>query len=255
MTTYIIFGSVIALMIITGIFLLNGKGAFLIAGYNTMNKSEKVKYDEKAVCRFAGRLLIGLSVSFLLLPVGIYFETDWLMYIGIAFILAGTIGAAVYANTGNRFMKDGVAASAESKKTSKIIIIAVSVLSAIILIPMGVLLYQGGKDPGINIHADSIQIKSMYGLTVKFSDITEITLMEKSMNDIGPGSRINGYGGIGQALKGHFRSESTGETLLFVQSKSSPTIRIERSNGKDIYISFKDGEKTRRLYYDMTGGQ
>ena len=56
LTVFIIFGIIIALMIVMSVFLLNGKGAFLIAGYNTMSKKRKALYDEKAMCRFAGAL-------------------------------------------------------------------------------------------------------------------------------------------------------------------------------------------------------
>jgi hypothetical protein len=54
--------------------------------------------------------------------------------------------------------------------------------------------------------------------------------------------KANGYDGFGDALKGNFKSNNLGETLLFVQSKSSPTIRIKRDGAKDIYISFRHAE-------------
>ena len=248
----IIFGATIIPLVTMAIFLLNGKGASLIAGYNTMSKTEKAKYDEKAICRSTGRILLAVSVLMLLFPAGIYLEIAGLLYFGIASILLVAIGAAVYANTGNRFRING-SADAEDKKKSVSIIIVVSVISVIICAALGILFYQGGKDPGIHILDVKLEIKSMYGLNVSLSDITNLTLIEKSMSDIGPGKRVNGYGGIGQgqALKGNFKSSTIGEALLFVQSKSPPTLKIERSNGKDIYISFKDGEKTRQLYSDM----
>lgn len=78
-----------------------------------------------------------------------------------------------------------------------------------------------------------------------------IILIEKSMSDIGIGTRTNGYGGIGVALKGNFKSDNLGKTLLFVQSKSSPTIKIERTDKKDVYISFCNSESTEQLYREM----
>ena len=39
---------------IMAIFLLMGKGGFLIAGYNTASESEKARYDEKKLCRVMG---------------------------------------------------------------------------------------------------------------------------------------------------------------------------------------------------------
>lgn len=91
----------------------------------------------------------------------------------------------------------------------------------------------------------------MYGLNIDFSEIANIFLIEKSMSDIGIGTRTNGYGGTGGALKGNFKSDTLGETLLFVQSKSSPTIKIERTNKKDVYISLRNSENTEQLYREL----
>ena len=42
-------GPLVLLFLILGILLWNGKGAFLIAGYNTSSKEEQSKYNEKAL--------------------------------------------------------------------------------------------------------------------------------------------------------------------------------------------------------------
>jgi hypothetical protein len=107
------------------------------------------------------------------------------------------------------------------------------------------------KEPEVRILDDHIQIEAMYGLNIDFSEIADISLIEKSMSDIGIGIRTNGYGGFGETLKGNFRSDTLGETLLFVQSKSSPTIRIEWIGKKDVYISFRSSESTEQLYRQM----
>lgn len=91
----------------------------------------------------------------------------------------------------------------------------------------------------------------MYGLNIDFSEVTNISLIEKSMSDIGIGIRTNGYGGMGRALKGDFKSDTLGETLLFVQTKSSPTIKIERTDKKDVYISLYNSESTEQLYREL----
>jgi hypothetical protein len=67
----------------------------------------------------------------------------------------------------------------------------------------------------------------MYGLTINFSEIADVSLIENSMSNIGIGSRTNGYGGFGESLKGNFKSDTLGDIILFVNSKSSPTIKIE----------------------------
>ena len=245
---FIFFGVFALPLLIMAIFLLNGKGAFLIAGYNTMSKEEQSTFDEKALCRFVGGILIAITVGLLLFPLGIYLDLAWILYCGIAIILFGSFGAAIYTNTSKRFRVGPHSYSPASTKT----IIVIAALSIIVLIAIGALLYQGGKDPVVNIHDNRIEIKAMYGLNINFTDITNISLIEKSMKDIGIGSRTNGYGGMGEALKGHFMSNSLGQTLLFVQSTSSPTIRIVRDNGNDIYMSFRDGAKTQQLYQELT---
>jgi hypothetical protein len=129
--------------------------------------------------------------------------------------------------------------------------IVTAVISGMICVAVSVMLVFSEKEPVVNILDDGVQIKAVYGLTIDFSDITDIYLIEKSMRTIGVGRRTNGYGGFGETLKGHFKSNSLGEILLFVRSKSSPTIRIERCDKKDVYISFRDGENTERLYHEM----
>jgi hypothetical protein len=70
------------------------------------------------------------------------------------------------------------------------------------------------------------------------------------MSDLGVDEKTNGYA-AGGTQKGYFRSDSLGKILLFVKSRSSPTIQIERISKEDIYISFPDGEKTRALYLEL----
>ncbi|MEM5768635.1 MAG: hypothetical protein AAGU32_10175 [Bacillota bacterium] len=138
-----------------------------------------------------------------------------------------------------------------TSKTPKAVVIAITSISAIILIAIGMLFFYGEKDPATSLSDDRIQIKAMYGLNIDFSEIADISLIEKSMSEIGVGKRTNGYGGIGEALKGNFKSSALGEILLFVQSKSSPTIKIERTGKKDVYISFRDSESTEQLYREL----
>ena len=46
------------LFLIISIFLFNGKGRWLIAGYNTLSKDEQKKYNEKKLCKAVGILCI-----------------------------------------------------------------------------------------------------------------------------------------------------------------------------------------------------
>lgn len=151
-----------------------------------------------------------------------------------------------YRSTSVIYKTDG-----STSKTPKSVIIAITSISAIILIVISVLFFYGEKDPGVSMLDDRIQIKAIYGLNIDFSEVANISLIDKSMNDIGIGRRTNGYGGMGGALKGNFKSDTLGETLLFVQPKSSPTIKIERTDKKDVYISLYNSESTEQLYFEL----
>ena len=102
----IIIPSVISLsLIIVGIFLLKGKGSFLIAGYNTMTKAEKERDNKKALCRFVGIIVIIVALCMPITFIGANFEITWLMTTGIVSILIICFAAVVYALMGNRFRK------------------------------------------------------------------------------------------------------------------------------------------------------
>ena len=50
-----------ALFAIVGIIQLSGRGAWLVAGYNTMTEEEKAMYDPKVVARGCGVVMLGTA--------------------------------------------------------------------------------------------------------------------------------------------------------------------------------------------------
>jgi len=125
------------------------------------------------------------------------------------------------------------------------------IVAVVVLVVVGVALVYSVSEPEVTVFDSSVQIKAMYGLTIDFSDITDICLIESSMGGLDVGRRVNGADVFG-VLQGHFKSDTLGETLLFVRLNSSPTIRVERGNGKDVYLSFSSGEKTMTLFNELT---
>ncbi len=92
-----------ALFLILGIVFFCGKGAWLIAGYNTMSPSKKAQYDKKALCKFMGRLMFLFADCLLIIAVSAVFESSLLCWIGIGLVIIITVIGIVYAKTGNRF--------------------------------------------------------------------------------------------------------------------------------------------------------
>ena len=101
---WIILGTIL-LFFLLGVLFSMGKGAFLIAGYNTASKAEKEKYDEKALCRFMGKLMFGLAGCQCIMALGLFLAGMWLFWVGMAAFLAVTFGGVIYANTSGRFLK------------------------------------------------------------------------------------------------------------------------------------------------------
>jgi len=258
MLGWIIIGVIAVPFIIMAIFLLNGRGAFLIAGYNTMSDDKRAEYDEKALCKAVGWLLLSIVAPLILIPITVQFEIFWLLWLSIGFVTILPFAFVIYANTGNRFRKSPLPGDPDVKAEKKpmtigkkVGLIIFTLLSVQLLIGIGIMIYQGESDPRVSVYNEGIRIRALYGTEVIFSNVSEITLVPESMAEIGIGNRTNGYATTGQALKGTFQSLETGQQLLFVYSSSSPTIQISMTRGIDIFISFRDSETTRDVYQSI----
>ena len=97
----------ILLLLALGLYLLQGKGAMLIAGYNTMPEEEKEKYDEVALCKATGKLVLGLTFTIALISLGDLLQMDGLILAGVVLMVIMIVFGLIYMNTGDRFKKDG----------------------------------------------------------------------------------------------------------------------------------------------------
>lgn len=91
--------------LIFAIVLSQGKGAFLLAGYNTMKESKKEIYNEKALAKFMGKIMYGYSFCILLWALDGVFKTEWLFIVSVVLFIGLTIFTLLYANSANRFKK------------------------------------------------------------------------------------------------------------------------------------------------------
>ncbi len=95
----------IGIFIALGILFSSGKGANLIAGYNTAPKAERDKYDQKALCKFVGKLLFALAGSWGVIALSEMFQMMAFLWIGLVLFFAVIVAGIVYMNTGKRFQK------------------------------------------------------------------------------------------------------------------------------------------------------
>ncbi|MBF8153030.1 DUF3784 domain-containing protein [Exiguobacterium sp. TBG-PICH-001] len=92
-------------LLVFAIVLSKGKGASLLAGYNTLSESKKQDYDEVALCQFMGKIMYGVCFSILLIAGSELFEYQSLFSLGVMLLFILIVFAVVYSNTNDRFKK------------------------------------------------------------------------------------------------------------------------------------------------------
>lgn len=101
--------AVMNVFLLPGIFfgavLCRGKGADLIAGYNTASAGERARWDEKALCRSTGVLLLGLLALTELVLLGCVLGVTALIWTGMGLLAVATAGGILYINKSNRFCR------------------------------------------------------------------------------------------------------------------------------------------------------
>lgn len=93
------------LFVLLGVIFALGKGADLIAGYNTASAQEKEKYDVKKLCKSMSRFMFALAVCWLVIAASEIFQTLILLWIGLALFFLAIVTGLIYMNTGNRCKK------------------------------------------------------------------------------------------------------------------------------------------------------
>lgn len=88
-----------------GVALCLGHGADLIAGYNTASPEERAKWDEKALCRGLGVLVLLILACIAVAMAGSVFGKPLLLWMGLALTAAVAVGGLVYINTSKRFKR------------------------------------------------------------------------------------------------------------------------------------------------------
>ena len=83
-------------LLILSFVLLRGKGGFLIAGFNLLPKEQKEKIDCPGLCRFMGKISLGLACSTALILAYIITEIAILNTLGLALLAVLVIIALVW---------------------------------------------------------------------------------------------------------------------------------------------------------------
>ena len=102
---HFVFIFVAALFIILGIVFASGKGAGLIAGYNTSSPEEKAHIDKKKLLKAMSAFMFIFSGCFVISALSAAFDIKLFIWIGQALFAIAVIIAVIYLNSGKRFKK------------------------------------------------------------------------------------------------------------------------------------------------------
>lgn len=87
---------VLAVMLALAIILLQGKGSFLIAGFNMLPRDQKEKVDWPHLCKFMGKILLGVFVAAVLILARTITGIELLGTIGLSLLAVLTVGSVIW---------------------------------------------------------------------------------------------------------------------------------------------------------------
>ena len=102
---FFIFLGIDLIFIILASLFFCGKGSSLIAGYNTASNAERAKYDEKALCRAMGWLMVALAVCWFIIALNLLLDNLVFLWVGFPLFLIVCIAGIIYMNTSKKIKR------------------------------------------------------------------------------------------------------------------------------------------------------
>ncbi len=215
------------LFVALGFFITEKNAKNLLAGYNTMSKADREKFDIKSYLSFFKKFHIFLGVSFLVISLGlIYFVSE---KVGILFFAAYPILAYIYFGIVSR--KNFKSLNAKKNTWATLILIGVLLFVVVIFV-------DGLRENKLIFDEKEVEITGSYGETLEKSGIKNVELVEELPKI---SRRTNGFA-VGSTRKGYFKTKDGEIIKLFLNSKQKPIVLITLKNGKKIYYSLENGK-------------
>lgn len=82
-----------------------GRGASLVAGYNTASPAKRAEIDEKKMLRCVGVILLAVAAGLVVAGIGALIGSHVLHYVGIGLLIVAPIVGVIVMNTGDRCKK------------------------------------------------------------------------------------------------------------------------------------------------------
>lgn len=227
-----------------------GKGAMLIAGFNTSPKAVRDLYDSRSLSKFVGMVvtifltIMLLAMELLMFDLGITLFLV-LLAAGIVFLVA----SIVYVNTGRRFLKEGadpsnvVVTPADRKRTRKIALAAVGVIAFILV---SVFLLIGSGSVSASLEDDGLQVSAPFvDEHVAYGEISSVELR----HGFDDGRRVGGFGGT-DISSGNFVNDELGRYVLARYNAVGDCIVVHHSGGVLVF-NLDSSDATAQMFEDL----
>ncbi len=242
----IIIFAIATIFLVLSIVFLNGKGAFLISGYNTATPAQKQQYNLKRLTRVMG---VGTGVlSLLLFVYALPLPTWGYVILGVIF-LADVICIIVLSNTYAKTKPHEQAPpppqSSNQKKRSRAVLIFAVVFIVAIATFVGFMLFTG--DIGAEITNDEIILSATFWVnyTIRTSEIHSVTYSET----LNVGRRTSGVGSFVH-YGGNFHNDEFGNYILYAYAAADSSVIIETDSGI-VVVGLKTDAETRAFLQNI----
>ena len=217
------------------------KWYFLISGYNTMSKEEQAQVDVNRLAKAVALMCYLLALALVAIGIFTHYNLWNLLWMVTIFIVVMPIGFIFYTR---KFYPKGMArtSSGTTPKAKKIS----TMISVIVLIIVGILLYFSVQPTKFDVTPKHFDISGMYGDQMNWEEIATIELIEQ-LPDIA--ARTNGSS-VGSKLKGNYKLKSGEKVKLFLDKKVSTYISF-KWDGKTYIINKPSKAETEELYDEM----
>ncbi len=228
-----------------------GKGASLIAGYNTSPRAVQEQYDSEKMARFVGKLVFFSMIPMLLALESIFIlNYSWPFWVLLAASMAIIVVGIVYMNTGGRFLKEGamdpkLLITEEDKKSNRQMtygLLAITGIVTVVIVIILLLVAPAGSVTA-SLEEEGLKVEApMVNDLILYEDIASIELRD----DLDTGRRVGGFGGE-NVRSGNFQNEEFGRYVLASYNAVPLHIVVHHSGGV-LAFNLETEESTRQMF-------
>jgi len=248
-TQGLILAIVLPLLSLSAYMWATGKGAMLIAGYNTSPKAIRDLYNSKTMAKFVGKLVTAFLILLLtgLEALILGLEALFLFMLAVAIVLLAA--SLVYMNTGRRFLKEGadpskVVITDQDRRRGRMIALAALGITGAVLAAVFFLSTTGSVSASLE-DDDLVVTAPFVDERILYAEVTSVELRDGFDN----GRRVGGFAGTGVS-SGSFQNDEFGRYTLARYDAVANCIVVHHSGGVLVF-NLATAEDTANIYEQL----